>query len=233
MKPLDEPDWTRIASTLDIDGGTVIPGLLDAAECTALSGIFDEATHFGAKLPPALHALRSALYERLVPIANRWSRTMAGDEPYPGRLDDFLEACRRVGQTRPQSAMSRLREGGHVALHQQAEGKFAFPLQVEILLSEPGRDFEGGELVVTERRPRMQSRPMVLPLRRGDAAIFAGHERPVRGSNGFYRVRMKHGVSRLRRGQRCAVSLLFHDAPDVPERAGADRPDSERLLQKV
>ena len=165
--------------------------LLSHAECQQL------AKH------PSLEDLRAELYEKLVPIANRWSETMGIETRYPARLD----------QRMPQSAVVRLGKGQHRPLMQNAEGDCVFPLQVTVLLSQPGRDFTGGELVMTEQRPRMQSRPMVVPLRRGDASVFAVHYRPVKGSKGFYRVNLRHAVSQVRSGERIAIDLLFHDAP--------------------
>lgn len=131
---------------------------------------------------------------------------------YPGDLDSFLKVGHRADQRRPQSAVSKLREGDYVALHQNAEGEKVFPLQAVVLLSEPGTQFSGGELAMTEQRPRMQSRPMVVPLRRGDAVVFAVQYRPFKGTKGFYRVNLKHAVSRVRSGERIAVELLLHDA---------------------
>lgn len=206
MKELDEFDWLEIESALDVEGQAVLPGLLSAAECDALAALH-------AKELPSLQELRAKLYERLAPTANRWNRTMGLASRYPARLDQLQQACCKANQHRPQSAIHRLREGAHRGLHQNAEGHCVFPLQAELELTQPGKDFTGGELVMTEQRPRMQTRPMVVPIQKGDAAVFAVHHRPFRGTRGYYRVNLRHAVSRVLSGERVAVDLIFHDEP--------------------
>lgn len=201
MKRLDRFDWKAIETELDREGHALLPGLLSAAE--------DDAFAKGSLLLD----LRARLYEKLVPIANRWSETMGSEIRYPARLDQLLRICRAAGQRKPQSAVVRLREGRHQPLRQNAGGECVFPLQATVLLTQPGKDFTGGEVVMTEQRPRMQTRPMVVPLRRGDATVFAVHHRPFKGSKGFYRVNLRHAVSRVRSGERIAFDLIFHDAP--------------------
>jgi hypothetical protein len=168
---------------------------------------------FGECLPAPLTHWRTAFYPQLAPIANRWNETLDVGYRYPAALDDFLERNRRAGQARPLSHLSRLREGDYLALHQRNAGEHVFPLQVVVLLAEPGRDFQGGEFVMTEQRPRMQSRPMVLPLELGDAAIIGTAQRPFKGSKGHYRVNLRHAISRVRGGERIGLELSFHDGP--------------------
>lgn len=208
MKRLDVFDWGAIATALDEDGMAVLSAFLCAAECDALTA---NSRQFAK--PPSVFDLRAALYEKLVPIANRWNETMGIETRYPVSFDQFLRKCREHGQLTPQSALVRLREGQQQPLKQNADGDCVFPLQVAILLKQPGTDFTGGEIVMTEQRPRMQTRPMVVPLQRGDATVFAAHHRPFKGSKGFYRVNLRHAVSRVRSGERTALDLVFHHAP--------------------
>ncbi|GAB2886625.1 2OG-Fe(II) oxygenase [Paralcaligenes ginsengisoli] len=222
----------QLSSELDKQGSAVIPGLLTAEECLNLSSLYERAHslrarpgpaaeglsleekyYFDPALPEPVRTLREYLYEQLAPIANRWNTAMGHAGVYPAHLQAWLDQCRRAGQTRSLSALSRHGEGDYEALHRNANGTLVFPLQAVILLSEPKRDFTGGELVMTEQRPRMQSRPIVLSLRQGDAAVIAVHDRPFQGARGIYRVTLKHGVSRVRSGRRYALDLLFHDAP--------------------
>ena len=163
-------------------------------------------------MPELVAGLRAALYPRLAPIANRWNEAMGIDVRYPPRHADFIARCHAAGQTRPTPLLLQYGAGDYNCLHQDLYGEHVFPLQVVILLSEPGRDFTGGEFVMTEQRPRMQSRPMVVPLRQGDAAVIAVHHRPVQGTRGVYRVNLRHGVSRVRSGHRHTVGIIFHDA---------------------
>jgi hypothetical protein len=171
-----------------------------------------EYKYFAYPLPETIETLRVSLYPRLAPIANRWNEAMGIAVRYPPELSDFLRRCHEAGQTRPTPLLLQYGEGDFNALHQDLYGDLAFPLQVAILLSEPGRDFTGGEFVLTEQRPRMQSRAEVVPLRRGDGVVFAVHNRPVQGSRGVYRVNLRHGVSRLRSGHRHTIGIIFHDA---------------------
>ena len=205
MKCLAKFDWKAIEAGLDLEGQAVLPGLLFADECDALIAL--DAND------PSLQELRAKLYEKLAPIANRWNKTIGLAARYPARLDQLLQVCHKAGQSRPQSAVSRLRKGDHQALRQNAEGDCVFSLQALLLLGQPGKDFTGGELVMTEQRPRMQARPMVVPQQKGDATVFAVHYRPFKGTKGYYRVNLRHAVSRVRSGERIAVDLLFHDAP--------------------
>jgi hypothetical protein len=224
-------DWPTIDQDLDGRGAAIVEGLLTGAECDALAALYDhdalfrrrvvmsrhgfgrgEYKYFAHPLPALVAALRTSLYPRLVPIANRWSEALRLDVRYPDDHATFLARCHAAGQLRPTPLLLRYGEGDYNCLHQDLYGEHVFPLQVAVLLSEPGRDFMGGELVMTEQRPRMQSRPMVLSLRKGDAAIFAVHHRPVAGARGAYRVSMRHGVSSVRAGRRHTLGLIFHDA---------------------
>ena len=223
--------WSRIASDLDTHGNSVMPGLLKRDECDALIALYDvdcnfrsrvvmarhgfgrgEYKYFNYPLPGLVAALRASIYTRLAPIANQWNASMQADVRYPPRHADYLALCHASGQLRPTPLLLRYDADDYNCLHQDLYGELVFPLQVAILLSEPGRDFEGGEFVLTEQRPRMQSRPDVVPLRQGDAVVFAVHQRPVRGSRGIYRVNHRHGVSRLRAGRRHTLGVIFHDA---------------------
>jgi hypothetical protein len=168
--------------------------------------------YFGEPLPETVQALRTHAYARLAPIANRWMEALGLPERYPPSLPELAERCRQLGQTRPTPLLLQYEPGDYNCLHQDLYGEHVFPLQVAILLSEPVRDFAGGEFVLTEQRPRMQSRPEVVPLGQGDAVAFAVHHRPVQGTRGVYRVNLRHGVSRIRSGHRHTVGVIFHDA---------------------
>jgi hypothetical protein len=224
-------DWTRVATDLDARGWALLPGLLPAGECEALAGRYDdergfrstivmarhgfgrgEYKYFAYPLPDIIATLRPALYAPLVPIANRWNEVMGISVRYPAAHAEFIARCHAAGQTRPTPLLLRYGSGDYNCLHQDLYGEHVFPLQVVILLSQPEQDFTGGELVLTEQRPRMQSRAEVVPLKRGDAAVFAVHHRPVQGTRGFYRVNMRHGVSRLTSGRRHTAGVIFHDA---------------------
>ena len=229
-------DWSDIATQLDAHGNARLPGLLSRDQCDALAALYDdEARHrsrvvmarhgfgrgeyryFRYPLPAPVQALRESLYPCLVPVANRWNLAMKADVAYPGAHADFIDRCHAAGQSRPTPLLLRYGEGDYNCLHQDLYGEHVFPLQVAVLLSQPGRecdggDFEGGEFVLTEQRPRMQSRTEVVQLQQGDAVVFAVHQRPVPGARGNYRVNMRHGVSRLRRGRRHALGVIFHDA---------------------
>ena len=224
-------DWTQATSDLDAQGCAVLKQLLSPDECDALSALYPDDKNFRSRivmgrhgfgrgeykyfaypLPDLISELRPALYARLCPVANRWNETMGIDIRYPDSHAAFLKRCHGAGQTRPTPLLLQYGEGDYNCLHQDLYGEHVFPLQVAILLSEPGRDFEGGEFVLTEQRPRMQSRPEVVPLRQGDAVAFAVHHRPVQGTRGAYRVNLRHGVSRIRSGHRHTVGVIFHDA---------------------
>ncbi len=229
-------DWQRVVVDLDAEGCARIERLIDPAECGRLAALYDEdpgatasifrsrivmARHgfgrgeykyFDYPLPELIAALREALYPRLVPIANRWSRAIGVDAGFPPHHAVYIRRCHAAGQRRPTPLLLKYGAGDYNCLHQDLYGEQVFPLQVVLLLSQPGRDFEGGEFVMTEQRQRMQSRPIVLPLHQGDAAVIAVHHRPVQGARGVYRVNLRHGVGRLRSGARYAAGIIFHDA---------------------
>jgi hypothetical protein len=224
-------DWARISDDLDSPGSTVIEKLLSQDECEAISRLYAEdacfrstiimARHgfgrgeykyFSYPLPDLIAGLRDALYECLAPVANGWNERLGIAMRYPAKHAEFLNLCHEAGQLRPTPLLLRYGPGDYNCLHQDLYGDLSLPLQTAILLSEPGEDFSGGEFVLTEQRPRMQSRVEVVPLQRGDAVIFPVHHRPVKGSRGDYRVNMRHGVSRLRSGRRHTLGIIFHDA---------------------
>jgi hypothetical protein len=230
-KRVEAIDWTHLNADLDAQGSAVIEQLLTLQQCAALAGLYPDDARFRSRivmgrhgfgrgeykyfsypLPDLIAELRPALYAPLAGVANRWNEAMGIDIRYPESHDAFLKRCHGAGQTRPTPLLLQYGEGDYNCLHQDLYGEHVFPLQVAILLSEPGRDFTGGEFVLTEQRPRMQSRPEVVPLRQGDAVVFAVHHRPVQGSRGFYRVNLRHGVSRIRSGKRHTVGVIFHDA---------------------
>ena len=228
---VDAIDWAEATTELDAQGCAVLKGLLSPDECRALASLYPQDRHFRSKvvmgrhgfgrgeykyfaypLPELIAELRPALYARLRDIANRWNEAMGIDIRYPRDHDAFLKRCHAAGQTRPTPLLLQYEAGDYNCLHQDLYGEHVFPLQVAILLSEPGRDFTGGEFVLTEQRPRMQSRPEVVPLRQGDAVAFAVHVRPAQGTRGTYRANLRHGVSRIRSGQRHTLGVIFHDA---------------------
>jgi uncharacterized protein len=224
-------DWQQIGMNLDEQGSALFQGVLSAPECESLAALYPresifrsrvvmarhgfgrgEYKYFSYPLPNLIQGLRIALYRRLAPVANRWNSAMGIEVPYPEDHQEFVRRCHDAGQVRPTPLLLQYGEGDFNCLHQDLYGDHVFPIQVAILLSEPQRDFTGGEFILTEQRPRMQSRPEVVPLRQGDAVAFAVHHRPVRGTRGTYRVNLRHGVSRLRSGQRHTVGIIFHDA---------------------
>ncbi|MDZ4735242.1 MAG: 2OG-Fe(II) oxygenase [Rhodospirillaceae bacterium] len=228
---VDHFDRHALAAALNGFGCAVLPSFLTPAECTALAALYPQESHFRSQVHMARHgfgkgeyryfkyplpglvaALRTALYPRLAKIANQWNERMGIDRRDPDDHAEFLKLCHAAGQTRPTPLLLRYGSGDFNCLHQDLYGELAFPIQVAVLLSEPDRDFTGGEFVLTEQRPRMQSRVEVVPLRQGDAVAFAVHNRPVRGAKGDYRVNMRHGVSRLRSGNRHTLGIIFHDA---------------------
>lgn len=224
-------DWERIASDLESYGSATTGPLLGAADCKALIESYaDEALfrsrvvmarhgfgkgeykYFTYPLPDVVAELRTAFYAPLAHIANRWNAALGIDRRFPEGLDAFLARCRKAGQSKPTPLLLSYQQGDYNCLHQDLYGEHVFPLQLAILLSEPERDFTGGEFLLTEQRPRMQSRAEVVPLTRGEGVIFPVHHRPVQGTRGIYRVNMRHGVSRLRSGHRHTLGIIFHDA---------------------
>jgi hypothetical protein len=228
---VDAIDWAQATNDLDAQGCAVLKGLLSADECRALAALYPDDKHFRSRvvmgrhgfgrgeykyfaypLPGLIEELRPALYARLRDVANRWNEAMGFDIRYPPSHEAFQQRCHAAGQSRPTPLMLQYGDGDYNCLHQDLYGEHVFPLQVAILLSEPGSDFTGGEFVLTEQRPRMQSRPEVVPLGQGDAVAFAVHHRPVKGTRGCYRVNLRHGVSRIRSGHRHTLGVIFHDA---------------------
>ncbi len=230
-QPIAEADWDAIGAALDVDGFAVMAGLLDADTCGAITRLYPddsrfrrhihmarhgygrgEYKYFAAPLPDIVLALRMALYPALAAVANRWNEALGDRVRFPPRLSSFLTRCHDAGQTRPTPLLLKYGPGDYNCLHQDLYGEHVFPLQVAILLSEPGADFTGGEFVLTEQRPRMQSRAAVVPLRRGDAVIFAVRHRPVQGARRTYKVNLRHGVSTVQSGERYTLGIIFHDA---------------------
>jgi len=224
-------DWVGVSARLQHFGWAPLAELLTANECAELVECYDdeprfrstivmsrhgfgkgEYKYFAYPLPSLVATLRGALYSHLAPIANRWNEMMRIATRYPAAHADFITRCHEAGQQRPTPLLLKYQEGDYNCLHQDLYGEHVFPLQVVILLSEPGRDFSGGEFVLVEQRPRMQSRAEIVPLQRGDAAVFAVNHRPVVGTRGVYRVNLRHGVSRLRTGRRYTTGIIFHDA---------------------
>ena len=223
--------WNTIADELDARGFAVVPALLDAEACASVRTRFDDDDafrstvvmerlgygrgvyrYFRYPLPALVERVRDELYTRLEPVANGWSAALGAGSSYPATLAEFLAHCHANGQTRPTPLLLRYRAGDHNALHQDVYGDVAFPLQATVLLSEPGRDFEGGEFVLVEQRPRKQSLAHVVPLRRGDGVVFPNSTRPARGARGVYRTTFRHGVGEVRSGERVTLGLIFHDA---------------------
>ena len=224
-------DWQRIAVSLKTDGYAIIPSALSPQECAVLAETYDdderfrsrvvmarhnfgrgEYKYFAYPLPEMIAGFRSALYPRLVGIANRWNEAMRIGVRYPEGHAAFIKRCHRAGQTKPTPLLLKYGADDYNCLHQDLYGEHVFPLQAAFLLSAPGRDFTGGEFILTEQRPRMQSRAEVMPLDQGDGVIFPVRHRPVQGTRGSYRVTMRHGVSRIRSGHRHTLGIIFHDA---------------------
>jgi len=233
---LDAMDWPALAADLDVRGHAVTPPLLTPAECRDIAGWYGddgrfrsrvvmerhtygegEYRYFSYPLPETVAALRAALYARLAPLASDWAARLGGGEPYPADLAGYTARCHAAGQARPTPLLLRYETGGYNRLHQDLYGELVFPLQATLLLSAPGPvaeggDFEGGEFVLVEQRPRAQSRVEVVPLVQGAMVIFAVRHRPAQGARGAYRMALRHGVSRIRRGRRFALGLILHDA---------------------
>jgi uncharacterized protein len=228
---LPNPDWTRIVGDLDENGVAQTGPLLERSECEVLRGLYGEGENFRSHivmqrhgfgsgeykyfanpLPEVIAGLRSEFYTRLVSLANRWNARMGIDRVFPATHGEFLAECRADGQTRPTPLLLKYGPGDYNCLHQDVYGKHLFPIQLVILLSAPGEEFEGGELALTEQRPRMQSRVEVVNLKQGHGVLFAVNDRPKVGTRGDYRVKMRHGVSRIRSGERYTAGIIFHDA---------------------
>lgn len=224
-------DWPAVEDSLDRRGYATLSGVLAPAECAALATLYDDDARFRSRvvmrrhnfgegeykylnypLPPAVEALRQLCYPRLVPVADRWRTALRESGRFPPALEDYLARCHAAGQTRPTPLILRYEAGGYNCLHQDLYGELVFPLQMTVLLSEPGRDFTGGEFLLVEQRPRAQSRGEVVSLDRGDAVIFAVRHRPAQGTRGPYRVTLRHGVSRILAGKRYTLGVIFHDA---------------------
>lgn len=224
-------DWLAVERDLDAQGWAVLPGLIDAAQCDAIAALYaqeqgfrsrvvmarhgfgrGEYRYFSYPLPPVVAGLRREIYPRLAPIANRWHDRMGIDTSFPPTHSAFLDRCHQAGQMRPTPLLLRYGPQDYNCLHQDLYGEHVFPLQLAVLLSAPGQDFTGGELILTEQRPRMQTRASVVPLGKGDGVIFAVNQRPVQGTRGDYRVTQRHGVSAIRAGQRHTLGIIFHDA---------------------
>jgi len=231
VQRLGERDWDRVAADLDASGHAILEKLLTPQDCRDFVALFEQPAlfrkhvvmarhgygqgdykYFAYPLPEAIGDLRAAFYERLLPTARDWSARLGGGGPYPERHADYLAACHEAGQRRPTCLLLRYGKGDYNRLHQDLYGALAFPLQAAILLSEPGKDFTGGEFVLTEQRARMQSRAEVVPLKQGDAVVFANALRPITGVRGTARVNLRHGVSPLRGGRRLTLGLILHDA---------------------
>ena len=229
--PPEAPDWGRVSRELDDYGCAVLNRLLPPVACRALAELYEDESRFRSRvvmaghgfgrgeyqyfrypLPEPIARLRTAVYSPLAPIANRWNEAIGLDARYPAAHAEYLARCHAAGQGKPTPLLLRYGAGDYNCLHQDLYGEHVFPLQLAVLLSEPGREFTGGEFVMTEQRPRMQSRVEVVPLRQGDGVVFAVHHRPVRGARGTYRVTLRHGVSRIRSGRRHTLGIIFHDA---------------------
>ena len=223
--------WDHVLEGLDAQGNAKLDRLLTAEECESLANLYAQDDHFRSTvvmqrhgfgrgeyryfnypLPGIVASLRTAVYSRLVPLANRWQEAMGISVRFPEEHKDYLQRCHEAGQNKATPLLLHYRTEDYNCLHQDLYGEQLFPIQLTILLSEPGKDFTGGEFVMTEQRPRMQSRPMVVSLQQGDAVLFAVRQRPVQGSRGVYRVNLRHGVSRIQSGERYALGIIFHDA---------------------
>jgi len=230
MKNINSLDWDAAAASLNENSYALIPQVLDIKECHQLSGAYDdpglyrktitmeryrfgkgEYKYFSYPLPPLIQTIRETVYPKLVPVANAWMKALNDVRSFPASLSDLQQQCRAYQQDKPTVLILKYGPGGHNTLHQDLYGENIFPIQVAFLLSEPGKDFTGGEFVLTEQRPRMQSRAEVVSLEQGDGVAFAVSHRPVQGTKGVYRVNLRHGVSRLRSGHRNTMGIIFHD----------------------
>ena len=228
---LDDISWAQVYQNLDAEGNATIKNILSRGECDEIRVLYNnedlfrsqvvmerhgfgrgEYRYFRYPLPDLITTLRTSLYPHLVAIANRWNEAMRIDIRYPASHAEYMASCHKAGQDKPTPLLLKYGTDDYNCLHQDLYGEHVFPLQVAVLLSEPDKDFTGGEFVMTEQRPRMQSRPMVVPLRKGDGVVFAVNHRPVQGRKSVYRVNLRHGVSRLRSGSRYTLGIIFHDA---------------------
>ncbi len=228
---IEELDWVRITASLDERGYATARGLLTSGECETLAALYDderrfrkrvemgrlgfgvgEYKYFAAPIPPTVQEMRVAFYPRLAPVANLWGENMPGAQRFPPTLAGLRALCAEHGQTRPTPLLLRYEAGGYNCLHQDLYGEVAFPLQITCALSRPGRDFTGGEFLLVEQRPRAQSRGEAIALEQGEAIIFPTRYRPMRGTRGYYRVTVRHGVSRIHSGLRLSLGVIFHDA---------------------
>jgi hypothetical protein len=227
----EDISWEQVSEDLDAEGNAIINAILSAEECDTIRALYQEKQNFRSHivmerhgfgrgeyryfsypLPDLIASLRTSVYPHLVPIANRWNEAMRIDVRYPATHAAFIQRCHQAGQDKPTPLLLKYETGDYNCLHQDLYGEHVFPLQIAVLLSEPQRDFTGGEFVMTEQRPRMQSRPIVIPLRKGDGVVFAVNHRPVQGKKSVYRVNLRHGVSRLHSGSRHTLGIIFHDA---------------------
>ncbi len=227
----EEIAWERVSGDLQAEGNAVVERILGHEECDQIRALYQEKNlfrsqvvmerhgfgrgeyrYFNYPLPDLVSDLRTSLYPHLVPIANRWNEALRIGARYPTTHAEYIQRCQQAGQDKPTPLLLKYGTGDYNCLHQDLYGEHIFPLQIAVLLSEPDKDFTGGEFVMTEQRPRMQSRPMVVPLRKGDGVVFAVHHRPVQGKKSVYKVNLRHGVSRLRSGSRYTLGIIFHDA---------------------
>ena len=231
MIRIEAVPWEQVSRDLDAEGYATVRSVLSTDECDEVRGLYEkrdifrsnivmerhgfgrgEYRYFSYPLPALIATLRTSVYPHLVPTANRWNEAMGLNVRFPTAHAEFIERCHRAGQNKPTPLLLKYGTGDYNCLHQDLYGEHVFPLQLAILLSEPDKDFTGGEFVLTEQRPRMQSRPMVVPLQKGDGVVFAVRNRPVQGKKNVYRVNLRHGVSRLRSGSRHTLGIIFHDA---------------------
>ena len=231
MSSFETIEWQKVSADLDAQGWAVMPKLLSEKQCDAVASLYKkdegfrskivmarhgfgrgEYKYFAYPLPSLIETLRTSLYPHLAPIANRWHEAIGMDVRFPKTHAEFIKRCHAAGQNRPTPLLLQYGKDDYNCLHQDLYGEHVFPLQVAILLSEPAEDFEGGEFVLTEQRPRMQSRAAVVPRTKGDAVVFAVNSRPIQGTKGFYRVNLRHGVSKLLSGHRHTLGIIFHDA---------------------
>jgi len=228
---IDAFDWPEIEASLDRQGYATLPGLLSRGECGEVAALYADDARFRSRvvmerhafglgeykylrypLPPIVEALRQGCYRHLAPVANRWRQLLREPGLFPASLDGYLRECHAAGQTRPTPLILNYEAGGYNCLHQDLYGERVFPLQMTVLLSAPGKEFTGGEFLLVEQRPRAQSKGEVVPLAQGDAVVFAVNNRPAQGKRGVYRMRLRHGVSRILTGHRSTLGIIFHDA---------------------